>query len=72
MVAAFDEAGIESRPVVTGNFTRNPVLKHLSYAPLGPLPNADKVHDDGLFVGNHHYPVGDKFDLVAEALASIS
>ncbi|MFC5503406.1 DegT/DnrJ/EryC1/StrS family aminotransferase [Lysinimonas soli] len=71
VVAAFTAAGIESRPIVTGNFTRNPVLKHLKHVPLPPLPNADKVHDDGLFIGNHHYPVADKFALVDEALAEV-
>ena len=44
--------GIESRPIVAGNFTRNPVMKHLDHVKLEPLPNADKIHQDGLFVGN--------------------
>lgn len=48
-------AGIDSRPIVAGDFTQNPVLKHLKHAPLEPYPNARKIHDDGLFVGNHHF-----------------
>lgn len=57
VVAALSAAGVEVRPIVTGNFTRNPVLAHLKHVPFGALPNADKLHDDGLFVGNHHYPI---------------
>lgn len=47
--------GIESRPIVTGNFTRNPVIKLLAHANIPALPAADEVHDNGLFVGNHHF-----------------
>jgi CDP-6-deoxy-D-xylo-4-hexulose-3-dehydrase len=31
------------------------------------MPNADRVHDFGLFVGNHHYPL----DAAIEALAGL-
>ncbi len=71
VVAAFGKAGIECRPIVTGNFTRNPVLEHLDYVPLGPLPNADKLHVDGLFVGNHHYPIREQLAFLQEALDSV-
>jgi hypothetical protein len=32
------------------------------------LINADKVHFDGLFVGNHHYPMQIQIDLLVHAL----
>ena len=71
VIAALDEARIESRPVVTGNFVRNPVLDHLRHVEPGPLPIADKVHDDGFFVGNHHYPIDEQLDVLREVLSSI-
>jgi CDP-6-deoxy-D-xylo-4-hexulose-3-dehydrase len=52
LVSHLTSKGIESRPIVAGNFTRNPVMKHLDHVKLEPLPNADKIHQDGLFVGN--------------------
>lgn len=52
--------GIETRPVVAGNFTRNPVMKHLRYLPLPELPAANLVHDQGFFIGNHHYDVSNE------------
>ncbi|CAB4823128.1 unannotated protein [freshwater metagenome] len=62
-------AGIDSRPIVAGNFTRNPVIKHLDHAPIGALPVADEVHDDGLFVGNHHYDLAHELDILADVLS---
>ncbi|WP_341957026.1 DegT/DnrJ/EryC1/StrS family aminotransferase [Microbacterium sp. LWH13-1.2] len=72
LVNAFAEARIESRPIVAGNFTRNPVMAHLDAIVPDALPAADKVHSDGLFVGNHHYPVRDGIDLVAETVERVA
>jgi len=72
VVRAFTEAGIESRPIVAGNFTRNPVMAHLDALVPEALPAADRVHTDGLFVGNHHYPVHGGLDLVAETIERVA
>lgn len=71
VVAALTAANIESRPIVAGNFTRNPVMRHLNALVPDQLPAADKIHDDGLFVGNHHYPVPESIDYLAETLDQI-
>jgi CDP-6-deoxy-D-xylo-4-hexulose-3-dehydrase len=52
--------GIESRPIVAGNFTKNPVLKHLDHVPIPDLPVADEIHLNGLFIGNHHYDLSEQ------------
>lgn len=72
LILALTDAGIESRPIVTGNFTRNPVIAHLGHAPVGPLPGSDEVHDDGLFVGNHHYDLTIELELLANTLSDFS
>ena len=51
--------GIESRPIVAGNFTRNPVIRHLEHTPIPDLPIADEIHFNGLFIGNHHYDLSE-------------
>lgn len=61
--------GIQARPIVAGNFTRNPVLKHLKHVSPASLPNADRVHDDGLFLGNHHYPMKREFSMLNQAMS---
>lgn len=72
LVRAFTEAGVESRPIVAGNFARNPVMAHLDAVVPDELPAADKVHVDGLFVGNHHFPVHEGIDRVAEVVEAVA
>lgn len=62
LVNALSTRGIESRPIVAGNFARNPVMRHLDGRVDGELVAADKIHVDGLFVGNHHYPVPEQLE----------
>lgn len=52
--------GIETRPIVAGNFTSNPVMKHLDHAELPSLPNSEYLHTEGFFVGNHHVDFDDQ------------
>ena len=68
LVELLNNAQIVSRPIVTGNFTRNPVIKHMNCAPIGELPVADEIHEDGLFVGNHHFDLTDEIDLLNQVL----
>lgn len=72
VAGALEAAGVEARPIVAGNFARNPVMRYLDAVVPDSLPAADKVHFDGLFVGNHHYPVEAGIDLVHETLAKLS
>lgn len=69
--AALTSAGIESRPVVAGNFTRNPAMKYLDSTVPEALPAADAIHFNGLFVGNRHYETHDSIDVLHEVMASI-
>ena len=53
LVKVLTDAGIECRPIVAGNFTKNPVIKYMDYQIPEPLVNADEIHDCGFFIGNH-------------------
>jgi CDP-6-deoxy-D-xylo-4-hexulose-3-dehydrase len=72
VVDALAARSIESRPIVAGNFTRNPVMSYLEAVVPDELPAADKVHFDGLFVGNHHFPVEPSIDALFETLDELS
>ncbi|WP_022884985.1 DegT/DnrJ/EryC1/StrS family aminotransferase [Glaciibacter superstes] len=72
VVKALTAAGIEVRPIVAGNFTRNPVMGYLDAVVPESLPAADKIHEDGLFVGNHHFPVESGIDLLHSTLSGLS
>jgi CDP-6-deoxy-D-xylo-4-hexulose-3-dehydrase len=68
LVELLTESSIESRPIVAGNFTRNPVISHLPHSIHGDLSAADEMHENGLFVGNHHYDLSEEFGLLKQAL----
>ncbi len=72
VVDALNAANIECRPIVAGNFTRNPVMKYLDAIVPDELPAADKIHVDGLFVGNHHFPITAQIDALFETLARLA
>lgn len=44
----------EHRPVVTGNFLRQPVIRYYDYEVHGQTPNADYIHDNAVMIGNSH------------------
>jgi CDP-6-deoxy-D-xylo-4-hexulose-3-dehydrase len=70
LIDSLNKAEIDSRPIVTGNFARNPVIEHLPHTKLRPLPAADDIHENGLFVGNHHYDLTREIDLLIETLTA--
>lgn len=59
------EMGFECRPIVAGNFAKNPVVRYFDYEIAGNLDNADHIDRQGLFVGNQHYPIPEAIDAVA-------
>ncbi|HBS86794.1 MAG: pyridoxamine 5-phosphate oxidase [Bacteroidetes bacterium GWF2_38_335] len=65
------ENNIETRPVVSGNFLKNPVLKYFDYTVYGKIVNAEIVEDNGLFVGNHHYDLSKEIDYLYKIIAKL-
>jgi CDP-6-deoxy-D-xylo-4-hexulose-3-dehydrase len=51
---------IDCRPIVTGDFTKNEVLKYFDYEIFGEMKNAKYLDTHGLFVGNHQIPLKDE------------
>ncbi|EIY9412137.1 DegT/DnrJ/EryC1/StrS family aminotransferase, partial [Escherichia coli] len=51
-------AGIECRPIVTGNFLKNErVLSYFDYSVHDTVVNAEYIDKNGFFVGNHQIPL---------------
>lgn len=65
LVEALRDMGFECRPIVTGNFAKNPVVKLFDHEIHGTLRHADRIDTHGLFIGNHHYPIYEAIDKVA-------
>lgn len=59
LLSKLNMLGFECRPIVAGNFARNEVMKYFDADIVGDLANADHIDANGLFVGNHHYPIAD-------------
>lgn len=53
LVSHLKENNVEVRPIVAGNFTRNEVIKYMDYEVHENLENADDIHENGFFIGNH-------------------
>jgi CDP-6-deoxy-D-xylo-4-hexulose-3-dehydrase len=62
LVARLHELGFECRPIVAGNFAKNEVVKYFDSEVHGVLENADYIDNNGLFVGNHHFPIADAIE----------
>ena len=67
LLERLEHLGFECRPIVAGNFAKNEVVKYFDSTIAGDLVNADHVDRSGLFVGNHHYPISE----AVEALANL-
>jgi len=61
LVNKLTHLGFELRPIVTGNFLKNEVIKFFDYEIHGDLKNAEYLDKNGLFIGNHHYPMPKAF-----------
>lgn len=68
LVKMLREANIECRPIVAGNFTRNAVIKYMDYEIPAELINADEIHFNGLFIGNHSSNNNAQVDYFIEVL----
>lgn len=57
LVKTLNSLGAECRPIVAGNFAKNKVVDYFESEVHGALKNAEHIDQQGLFVGNHHYPI---------------
>lgn len=71
IVARLRANGIETRPIVAGNFARQPVFPRLRATAADALEGADHIHDNGFFVGNHSTDMRARIDYLREVLQEI-
>jgi CDP-4-dehydro-6-deoxyglucose reductase, E1 len=68
IMAALKQADIGYRIITGGCITRHDVIKHYDYECVGSLPNANLVHDQGFFVGNHPFDLTPQIARLREVL----
>ncbi|MBC3303307.1 DegT/DnrJ/EryC1/StrS family aminotransferase [Pseudomonas sp. SWRI18] len=64
LIEKLNDLGFECRPIVTGNFAKNEVVKYFDSEVHGELKNAEHIDKFGLFIGNHHYSISEAFSLL--------
>ena len=62
---------IDVRPIVSGNFLKNEVIKFYNYEIHSDLNNSEYLDEFGFFIGNHHYDISKKIDFLYETLNSL-
>lgn len=68
VVKKLEENGIDCRPIVTGDFTKNEVLKFFDYEIFGEMKNAQYLDKNGFFVGNHQLSLTEEIKHLFNAL----
>lgn len=68
VIKKLEENRIDCRPIVTGNFTRNEVMKFFDYEIHNELKNADYLHDNGFFIGNSQICLENEIKFLAQVL----
>jgi CDP-6-deoxy-D-xylo-4-hexulose-3-dehydrase len=71
IVKALEENHIDCRPIVTGDFTKNEVLKYFDCEIFGEMKNAQYLDKNGFFVGNHQIDLTEEIKHLHSVLASL-
>ena len=53
---------------MAGNFTKNKVIEYFDYTIFGDLTNSDILHENGLFIGNHHFDIKNELNEIYNLL----
>lgn len=69
LVKKLVDNGVECRPIVTGNFAKNEVVKYFDYTIHNNLDNAEYIDANGLFIGNHQFDIRDKINSLSRLLS---
>ena len=68
VITELTKQGIETRPIVSGNFLKNPVEKYYDYSVYDHLRNITNIDENGFFVGNSHYDLTSQIYRLYESL----
>jgi CDP-4-dehydro-6-deoxyglucose reductase, E1 len=66
-VKKFEEAGVEVRPVIAGNITRQPFFKKYSKK-LHDLPHAEMIHHCGFYCGNNPDYTDEQIQIIIDCI----
>ena len=79
MIRELTELGVETRPIIAGNFMKQPVIDYFTYIGRNATNtgreafyNADYLHENGFFIGNDMTNLEENIDMVYNAIRQIN
>lgn len=63
--------GVETRPIVAGNLTKQPVSRRFDWLRQDDLPGANAIHDRGFYVGIHSQFHDEEIERITDTLRSV-
>jgi CDP-6-deoxy-D-xylo-4-hexulose-3-dehydrase len=71
VIKTLTENKVETRPIVAGNFMKNPVIEYINYIDNYDYENADYIHNNGFFIGNDITDLKNNLDNVYNLIKGI-
>lgn len=71
IIKLLEANNIEYRPIATGDFTQNEVIKYFDYEIHGELKNAKYLQENGFFVGNHQVDISQQIELFNKVVGGV-
>ena len=71
VIKILTENKVETRPIVAGNFMKNPVIEYINYIDNYDYENADYIHNNGFFIGNDITDLKNNLDNVYNLIKGI-
>lgn len=71
VIRILTENGVETRPIVAGNFMKNPVIDRLKWDSVGTFEAADDLDQNGFFIGNDCVNLSENINMVADIIRNI-
>ena len=71
VVEALDNAKIQTRPLASRNFLKQPVMRDLDFINNRNYSAADDIHENGFFVGNGSVPIEDEITKLHEVISNL-
>ncbi len=69
IIGFLESRKIRTRPIFSGNITRQPMMEHIPYDQMGDLYNCDRIMDDAFWVGCHPELKQEQLEYVIESFA---
>ena len=67
-----EKNGIETRPIISGDFTKNPVINLMKSSIHGSLTNVKNIDKNGFFIGNNHINLKSQLDFFKKIISKIN